>query len=130
METIPSCQLSAALFTAGTRCSRQEHFTFLVLLVVDFTQPPNLSLSHASSHTQQSSLSIITQQGALQPSYGYLTILKNNNNNKDTFMSTSLGLKKGQHWCLASQTHPLPYSRWLRTCQYKYQTINFKAYSV
>ena len=36
---------------------------FLVLLVLDIPQHPNLWVSHASTHTQQPSLSIITQQG-------------------------------------------------------------------
>ena len=88
-------------------------------------------LSHACTYTQQPSLSLTTQQDALQPSYWYLTTL--NNNNKDAFVSISLELSSGhlpsscfielgpwhlqkaQQWCLASQTQPSPYLPWVRT---------------
>ena len=63
----------------------------LVLLVGDFPQPPNLSLSNVSTHTQHPSLSIITT--------GYTATIipklnNNNNNNKDATVSISLGLSK------------------------------------
>ena len=47
----------------------QEKMFVLVLLVGDFPQKPNLSLSHASTHTKQPSISIRTEHGALQPSH-------------------------------------------------------------
>lgn len=61
-------------------------------------------LSHACTYTQQPSLSLTTQQDALQPSYWYLTTL--NNNNKDGFVSISQGLS-GRHL-------PLSVFGWIR----------------
>src|SRR4029434_914981 len=73
--------------------SNTGNVKLFVLLVGDFPQWPNLSLSHASTHTQQPTLNIITLLGALHPSNLYLTIQYNNI--KDTFVNISLGLSSG-----------------------------------
>ena len=93
-----------------------------MLLVGDFPLQPNLSLSHASTRTQQPCLGIRTT--------GFTTaiilILNNSNDNRDAFVGrvevvkwTSsficvIGpgprhLQRAQQWCLVSQPHPTPH---------------------
>ena len=80
-------------------------------------------LDSARIHTQYPSLSIITLQGTLQPSYRYLPIV---NNNKVAFASISLGLWSGHlpssvfHWIRPmsppeGSTVVHPFSRWVKT---------------
>ena len=55
----PTARHSLSPLVNGASLPSLQDVTFLVLLVGDFPQQPNPSLSHASAHTQQPTLSII-----------------------------------------------------------------------